>query len=310
MNQPRILGYMKDPSLLANAPVKELEYLVDEFPYCSVTRLLYTKALFDQKSIRYHEQLKKTAAHIPDRSILYWLINDGAIEQPAFDLPGITASTIAQSAISEKSSPQYPPSLTVEQSKDPFESLILRLNKLSGVSFPWLEKADQKLRDLIREHEQRLGSIVQEYMEKRVQAQIVQTTRDDVDEVAKPIEEIKPATEIYEQINISPEESETIEPDVIAPAEPSKIDLIERFISEAPSMPRPKKEFYSPVNMAHKSTIDSEDLVSETLAEVHLKQGNIPKALKIYERLCLIIPEKSAYFAARIEKIKKENNLL
>ena len=46
--------------------------------------------------------------------------------------------------------------------------------------------------------------------------------------------------------------------------------------------------------------------ISETLAVLMEKQGHIDKAIEMYEKLSLINPEKSAYFAALIEKLKKQ----
>ncbi|MEE9371989.1 MAG: hypothetical protein V3V00_02955 [Saprospiraceae bacterium] len=45
--------------------------------------------------------------------------------------------------------------------------------------------------------------------------------------------------------------------------------------------------------------------ISETLARLMEKQGHLGKAQELYEKLRLIYPEKSAYFAALIEKLKK-----
>lgn len=52
--------------------------------------------------------------------------------------------------------------------------------------------------------------------------------------------------------------------------------------------------------------LDAEDdPVTEELAEIYLEQGLIGEAIAIYRRLHLDNPEKSAYFAALIEKLKK-----
>ena len=85
--------------------------------------------------------------------------------------------------------------------------------------------------------------------------------------------------------------------------------LIENFLRDAPRMPRPKKEFFNPVNLAARSVVENEDFYTETYAAICLKQGNVSKAIKIYEKLSLKFPEKSSYFAGLIEKIKKEQNI-
>lgn len=52
-------------------------------------------------------------------------------------------------------------------------------------------------------------------------------------------------------------------------------------------------------------TLESElDLVSETLAQIFIKQGNFDKAKEIYTKLTLKYPEKRDYFAALIKKLK------
>ena len=46
---------------------------------------------------------------------------------------------------------------------------------------------------------------------------------------------------------------------------------------------------------------------TETLAAIYADQGYFAEAKKIYSRLILRFPEKSAYFASLIEKLDKEN---
>lgn len=47
------------------------------------------------------------------------------------------------------------------------------------------------------------------------------------------------------------------------------------------------------------------DFCTETLAQIYADQGYPEQARQIYSRLSLRFPEKSAYFAALIEKLKK-----
>lgn len=84
--------------------------------------------------------------------------------------------------------------------------------------------------------------------------------------------------------------------------------LIDGFIQKEPEKIKPDPTpFYSPVNMAKQSVAEKEDFVTETLAKIYLKQGNFSKAIRIYETLSLKNPEKKLFFAAQIEKIKKEH---
>jgi hypothetical protein len=81
-------------------------------------------------------------------------------------------------------------------------------------------------------------------------------------------------------------------------------DLLDKFIKEEPSISKPQKEFFNPSKSAKKSLEESNDLVSETLAKIHEMQGNYSKAITAYKQLSLLYPEKKAFFASRIEKIK------
>jgi tetratricopeptide (TPR) repeat protein len=62
-------------------------------------------------------------------------------------------------------------------------------------------------------------------------------------------------------------------------------------------------------NMAVNSISREEDLASESLATILIRQGKYDKAIEMYRKLSLRNPQKSAYFARQIEKIQKEKEL-
>jgi tetratricopeptide (TPR) repeat protein len=58
--------------------------------------------------------------------------------------------------------------------------------------------------------------------------------------------------------------------------------------------------------LAERSLSENQELVTETLARLYIAQGHREKAIKMYQRLILKYPEKSANFAAEIEKLKNK----
>lgn len=54
-------------------------------------------------------------------------------------------------------------------------------------------------------------------------------------------------------------------------------------------------------------SLKNDKIITETMAEVWAKQGNTAKAIEVYQKLSLLDPAKSAYFASRIENLKKSN---
>lgn len=85
-------------------------------------------------------------------------------------------------------------------------------------------------------------------------------------------------------------------------------ELIDRFLKEEPRI-KPRRDAASEENLAEKNLLPPEDIGTETLAAIFLKQGLHQRALDIYQKLSLKFPEKSSYFAEKIHSIKNDINL-
>ncbi|MEE3086026.1 MAG: hypothetical protein VX297_04055 [Bacteroidota bacterium] len=100
-----------------------------------------------------------------------------------------------------------------------------------------------------------------------------------------------------ENQNIQIQESKKLEP------LKNKLSIIDRFIEADPKIsPMEKNE---PIESLINGDFNSEELMTESLAKILLRQKKYKKAIKAYNILSLKYPEKNVFFAGQIQKIKK-----
>jgi len=86
-----------------------------------------------------------------------------------------------------------------------------------------------------------------------------------------------------------------------------KFNLIETFLNNPSKIE--KENFPKNTDDISIKTLTSEnELMTETLAKIYLKQKKYVKAIEAYKILSLKYPEKNAFFADQIKKIKKLEN--
>jgi hypothetical protein len=277
MNRQQFINYIKSPEQLNEESLFQLENLVKEYPFFQTAETLLAINYQLLGNFKFDDQLKLASAYAADRKLLKHQLK--AIQK--YNEPESRKET--QPIVKEHVVPDKK-----EHTPDT-KSLADLINQLkTEVDLYMIQAPDQKNSKQIA----KLHTIAVK-LEKLIDSDEKKST---VLEKTKESKQAAPAEYSIEHI----EEIPLKKPQQIANAE-----LIDKFIKEEPRIV-PKPTFFDPVDSAKQSILDNESVVSETLAEIYYKQGNLSKAIKIYKKLSLVNPQKSTYFAAQIEKIQKE----
>jgi hypothetical protein len=109
-------------------------------------------------------------------------------------------------------------------------------------------------------------------------------------------------------------------PGFILPAEPSPAPkkksrpeekLIDKFLEKAPQLGPPRIQFGQEgdaEDLSRRSVELAEEIVTENMAMIYLKQKQYAKALETFRKLQLKFPDKSDYFAALIKNLENQTS--
>jgi hypothetical protein len=310
--------YLKDPSLMDSHSVEELWMLVKDYPYFQVARLMLARNLYNTGHEAYPLSLRLAAAYAGDRGKLKALIEgipviihevtvEESIAEPISAVEEADGSNIISSDTSE-----IKPSET-ELAKD--ENEIQHETEMF-VEQHIIETVSVENHDIRTETDEIIaddpivlavspeGEIVEEVISsnenenpKTIHNALIDSIFSRLSAVPVPEEEITDS----EPVNLETESFPSLNKNISVHNE-----LVEKFIREEPRISAPKREFYNAEDIAKQSATLPEDLVTETLAWIYEQQGYYNLAIKIYEKLMLLIPEKSSYFAGRIKEITKK----
>jgi hypothetical protein len=296
MDRTLFKQYVRDPHSVPPEAAKELESVIEQFPWFQAARVLLARSMKNGNQIRYPEVLKDAALHTGNRSLLFKLLNQ---ENPPIALTEIpTDSSIPGT---EKRLPLIgkaePEAISIVDKTNPIltEEKPLILEPIQEETLPVqspLELLPVKTKVAIAQH--------QEYLTPpEKQSETTDTFSGWLHRFKNPVSPRLP----LENKNVSGDSLA----DTIGSSETnnSLIQLIDVFIKTEPRIGKPeKRDFFSPINMAKKSAEDKNEIVSETLAKLYADQGNFEKAVDAYKKLSLLNPAKSSYFAALIENLE------
>ncbi|MBU6324938.1 MAG: hypothetical protein KJS92_05565 [Bacteroidetes bacterium] len=286
MNKDYLNQLLDNPGLISETDVYSLEQLCRQFPYFSVPFLLLAHARKQKNDYRAADTLHAAALRTSQRPWLRTFIEpETTLRQSQPEEPILPEKELSREPETISSLQEDVPVLAEQEQTLNVEATVPQPISMEPVQ---TEKTETPVVERLNIHESLPAYSIEQYFPE---------TRDESVETDAP-------KDFYTWLK-QPRHKAT-PPPVSMVKEKKKDTLIENFLKTNPSISRPKKEFFNPLNVAKKSEQMDDTLVTETLAHIYWKQGNLKAALQAFERLILKFPEKRPYFAGLIQKISNE----
>ncbi len=309
---------IQEPQCITPEQTTELQAVLEAFPYLQSARAGYLKGLKNKSSVKYNNELKIAAAYTTDRSILFDFITSEAflqneisqhikqhldhikyIEVDSEDISynkGSRVDEVLKQQITDTEGTLDPELFQPKISKPPIAYFqidetfpIEKASKENNV-----ENKNDTTQSLSPDRVLKLGHPLQfDHQEKHSFNEWLMLTR------FEPIAREKDIIINKESIEKIVEKTDNTETE-----RSKKFDLIDEFINKNPKL-KPNKTNVVNTNIADAQMIQTEALMTETLARIYLEQKNYKKAIQSYNILSLKYPEKSGFFADQIKAVKQ-----
>lgn len=335
MNSESFSEYLKNPSKLYQINYQELKSLALQYPYCqNLQWLLLQKSKMDGNK-EADTLLARTATGSMDRALLYKKMkaiaaihnstSDLTLLDEVLELPTLanfrrpepilieTHPTAEEPILAQQSFDAFKPALPKEEELD-FSKLQIppRPTELPEI-MPEPGIIEPLTTPEIPVQDDPIPSVPEQFPEvpdpvdpgptlpelpdegEEMEAQTSNAFEWDVSPsvlMATPIEQPSAVKDQSNGISLSVSHAKMYQPPKLQIKLPPKPALVNNKEAQAASL-------------AAKSVEEKQEVASETLALILARQGHREKAMRMYEQLILKIPEKSAYFAAQIQKLKQ-----
>jgi tetratricopeptide (TPR) repeat protein len=327
VNKDTFIKLIKFQGSISQEELTSLDDVLKSFPACNAANILMAKGTFDKGSMFSNQKVKRAALFAPSREVLKRLIYN----QNANTNAVVVESRTAISQLVEVEALISNDEEVVAKQEEPV--VFLKEEKKEKAIIHHTDNDD--LVDEIYKNLSSLKSIRETVSEIDTHQLVAENStfsepsyKPAQTEKKTPKESVAQSLKYYvhtsefdktarkagvdliseylayrnDKSAIVTETSEVVEvPDI-----ETQINIIQKFIEESPSIskPSPFGEIIPNVDLSQKSTKDVFDLVTETLANLLVKQEKYKKAIEAFEKLILKYPDKSAYFAQKIEFTK------
>jgi hypothetical protein len=316
-----------DPVSINTNDIKELQQVIKDFPYFQNGHLLLLYGLKITDSNEYEEQLRQSALYLSSRAVLLNAILNGwpkagkskyikaDIEVPV-EVEHKIASPLTDVIIEKEA-------LHVEDNTPP-EAIAKPENPILSESIenetpPIVLAQEQQLQPESGQKPESAENIGLASPINEIEQIKESIPTEQKSETPNKLEENTPfLLEDSQPIVVSDNKPEQPEvktangnelldfdiPNVQSEGEGLQGNLIENFLKINPRIVPRLDLSDERGDISTPSLEENDEFVTETLATIFEQQGLFAKAKEVYEKLILNFPEKSAYFASRIEELK------
>ena len=286
MEKDQFLSLVKNYTSLTKEEAGELISMQDHFPYSQVIHHLCSRAAQDCNLDSRESLLHKSAIYATERAVLKLIMTARRVDRPP-----VARAVIKPEAVVKPEPDKQEPKKEIYSGPSASKNEVAR--------------SDQALRnDLLRDLD-RLKALkhkFEETVEEFDKVNVSITSVESKKKIRKIPEGIEPVDAFIEEIKTS---KKKFKPE--GPKQKEQIEIIENFIKTQPTITKNKLSVppSDSSDLAEKSLLYGDNIVSETLVEILLKQCKKDKAIEVLKKLIWKIPQKKAYFAAQIEELKK-----
>ncbi len=311
--------YLIDTSKLRELGYQDIQHLIGQFPYCQNLHFLIAKKSHIEDHPDFEKWLNLAATYSTDRSYLYQLLHDVDFEkdyllEEKFDLNDIVKSKeeVLPEVVTDTNFELSTLSaiLLAEEKEDLIveNQAIIPVEALPAIAVSDMNNSGYEDDDIDDDDDAPLVTFEDLMNQSEAEAPMPQAANVSKEKqvLSKPLP--KSAFSSWKKTNPTKVES----PNLINLVSEEEIASHKQRIEEKMGQEEEKKKKKNAkkkksseeISFADRSLIKNENLATETLAKILASQGRIQEAISMFEKLKLQIPEKSAFFAAEIEKIK------
>jgi len=306
MKKTEFFDLVSDPNTLNEESLPALNEIVAEFPWFQTARMLLVKNLHMLDHMRFNGELKLSAAFISDRARLFQLVNEQniTVEEEEKTIEPVKEVPSVETDISKEKRPSSVGLTTkVKSVADYFQTDdVFETTEGAQVDFSFQKDTEKQADEevMVLPSADFLGYESSDFVGYELKESI------DPEGQKNESHSFSDWLSVLRQAPVNTESNDQ-------PTKKKSSQLIDNFLSmDAPKIvAKPSSLGEKPTKPPasfEESTMENDDLMTETLADIYIKQKHYEKAIGIYEKLRLKYPEKNAYFARRISDLEKLTN--